>query len=177
MALSFQNKRYATNAMQIMIGFLESIVVTYSLAVVAQSLFVLREVANMGAELSLVMGLKFVLRDLYGHFVHGYTMPFGVMIAIGFLIAFPTAALFRRFSQLPVMLIYPLAGIAAIAMILLIVQINYFHNLTFFAGTRGSFGYACQLLAGGLGGMVFTWHIEKIVGKRSPKSRSSKNAI
>ena len=177
MAFFFQHKHYAYNTTQMVIGFLASIVVTYCLAVISQSLLVLREIANMGGELSLLMGLKFVLGDLYGLLTFGYPMPFGLMISIGLLVAFPTAALFRKLIRLPVMLIYPLAGVAAIVTILFIVQINYFHNLTFFAGTRGPLGYTSQLLAGGLGGVVFAWHIQKVFGNRPPKSRSSKNAI
>ena len=133
--------------------FVTSVVVTYVLASVFQSLFVLATLEGTGVDIPLAAWLRAVAYDLYGLTFGGY-VPYGLMVLVGFLIAFPFAALVRKFLNLPQWLVYPLAGGTAMATMLYLIDINFFDG-TMHAGTRGWMGFACQLLAGSVGGAVF----------------------
>ena len=147
-------------AARLIAAFILSVLLAYTLASVSQSLFVLASLNNMGVHIEWSTGLQTIARDFIGLTFKG-NISLGSLLTLGFIVAMPAAALTERLLPLPHWLIYPVAGAVAFALILHIVK-NQFFQLTFFAGTRGTYGYCAQLLAGALGGGVFGICMAKI---------------
>lgn len=146
-------------------AYAASVVVTYLLASVFQSAFVLIALERAGAEISIAMWLRTLGHDLYGFIVEPVFFSYPLAILLGLLIAFASAALVRRLLRWPGLLVFPLSGAVALATILLIVQ-SRFSGATLFAGARGVIGFSLQLIAGATGGVVF-YFLSK---SRSPAS-------
>lgn len=147
----------------IALGVLISALLTYLMAAIAQSLFVLSALDQMNAEISWPTRLTMILDDIYGLAFAG-RVSFAQVILIGFAVAMPSAALVHRYLKIASIIVYPLAGAVALATILYIVKIN-FNDLTLFAGTRGHLGYLSQLIAGAIGGGVFLSMLTKVMGR------------
>ena len=139
----------------VIIAFLLSALVTYTLASVFQSLFVLQALEAAGAQFSLSVWFYVLVHDLYGLAFGGKYVSYGQIILIGLFIALVVAALCLRWIPLPRVLIYSMAGATAMATILYLVELN-FYGLTLFAGVRGKLGVSAQLVAGALGGLTFS---------------------
>jgi len=125
----------------------------YGLGAVAQSIFVLRELASMGAELSAGTWFTVIAHDLKGLAFGGKYVWYGANLAVAFLIAFPAAMAVARFIKLPLALVAGVAG--AVGLVAMIEIINVNAPNTLFAGTRGLDGMAAQVVAGILAGLAF----------------------
>ena len=137
-------------------GFLLSVIVAYSFSCMAQSLFVLSALEEIGADFSLTVRWKTIMHDLYGLTFSGKNISYGLVLLVGFLVALPTARLLSKGSGLSIYLLYPLAGAVTLATILYSINTAFF-DLTFFAGTRGTLAYLVQLLSGSIGGGFFAF--------------------
>lgn len=142
-------------------SFLACVLTAYVLSCIAQSIFVLTSLASAGAEITFGIALQTILHDLYGLAFSGAFFPFVLTVVAGFSVAVPVAALLVRYLGLAGSLVYPLAGAVAMATVLYLIQINFFYNMTFLAGTRGGLAYSIQLMAGALGGFVFAFCLTK----------------
>lgn len=138
---------------QFLAAWLIGTVIAYVIGSVAQSIFVLRELAAAGAELTTGVWLKVIAHDLGSLAFGGKYIWYGGNLAVAFLVAFPCAILVGRLLKLPLGLVAAVAG--AVALVTMIEIINYNAPNTLFAGTRGVAGMIAQVIAGGLGGLVF----------------------
>lgn len=75
------------------------------------------------------------------------------MILIGFIVAFTIAALLKRALPLLARFAYPVAGAAALAVMLGIMYIQF--QTVPISGARSTLGFIAQVIAGGIGGWVF----------------------
>lgn len=118
--------------------------VTYILGAVFSTIFVLA--AN-----PYDVPLKFYVTTAISD-IKGLTLYF-VIIFIGFIIAFPIAAVIRKALPKLASIGYPLAGATAIAVALGLMYVQF--ETVPISGARGLFGFACQMFAGAIGGLTF----------------------
>jgi hypothetical protein len=76
-----------------------------------------------------------------------------VIIAIALLLGFAIAALVKRFLPSLAGVAYPIAGAAALGMVLGLMYMQF--QTIPISGARGTFGFASQVIAGGIGGWIF----------------------
>ena len=76
-----------------------------------------------------------------------------VIILIALLLGFAIAALVKRFLPSLAGVAYPIAGAAALGMVLGLMYIQF--QTIPISGARGAFGFASQVIAGGIGGWIF----------------------
>lgn len=76
-----------------------------------------------------------------------------VIILIALLIGFAIAALVKRFLPSLAGVAYPVAGAAALGMVLGLMYMQF--QTIPISGARGAFGFASQVIAGGIGGWIF----------------------
>lgn len=130
------------------VAYLLAVLATYVVAVILVSQFNIHRVIEMGYAITFAQRLEAGLHDLLG-MVNIY-LP---VIALGMLIGLAfTGLLLLRFIRSPLVL-YPLAGFAALIAIHLILQSVL--GLTGIAPTRTLLGLLSQGFAGALGGYVF----------------------
>ncbi|WP_448556632.1 hypothetical protein [Thalassotalea montiporae] len=128
-------------------SFLVSWLLTFSLASLFHSQYVVNQLVNIGIEVKFADRLQLTQEDWLG------LLPtYGAIIAIAFLIAFPvTAWLARKWDKFRTQL-YIAGGITAFFIVL--VAIESIMNINIIAGARG-WGFYAQLLAGAIGGWTF----------------------
>lgn len=136
-------------------AFILCALVTYIVASIFQSLLVLSELTRAGASIPLLTALKTIVLDLYGLAFQAMFISYLLVIVAGFVLALPVAAILVRFSNLPQGLLYTLAGAVMMGVVLYTAQ-RAFYGLSLYAGTRGMVGVMGQMIAGGLGGWVFS---------------------
>ncbi|NWG45959.1 MAG: hypothetical protein HXY25_05355 [Alphaproteobacteria bacterium] len=88
------------------------------------------------------------------HDILGMGPAYGVVMLAGFLLAFLVAAAVLRLVPGLRAIGYPLAGAAAVATALLLME-TQFNGTMPIAGARSGLGFAAQVLAGAAGGFVF----------------------
>ena len=128
--------------------FLIATTVTFVLASLSHSQFVLQELANLGVEIDIATRISSTLDDL-GGLLPGY----GGILAIGLLIGFAIMALLRKLRPQTGHWVYPLAGMLTVLVAHLAMH-PIFH-VTLIAGARTPLGLAFQAFAGLIGGYVF----------------------
>lgn len=138
---------------QFLAAWLVGTVIAYAMGSVAQSIFVLRELAAAGAALTAGVWFQVIVHDLGSLAFGGKYIWYGGNLAVAFLVAFPCAILVGRLLKLPLSLVATVAG--AVALVTMIEIINYNAPNTLFAGTRGLAGMIAQVIAGGIGGLLF----------------------
>lgn len=128
--------------------FMLAWLVCFTLASMAHSQFVLSGLSKQGIHITLSQRWQMSLSDWWG------LLPtYGVVLAVGLLIAFGVATwLARRFTGRRVML-YSLAGFAGLLCIHLAMQ--PLMDITLIAGARGTLGLLTQAATGLIGGWVF----------------------
>jgi hypothetical protein len=103
-------------------------------------------------------GLDFPLGDRLRSALEDYAglVPglYGAMIAVALAAGFIVAALLRLVLKPLAGIAFPVAGAAAVALMLYLMS-QQFYTTTPIAGARGVFGFALQCLAGAIGGFVF----------------------
>ncbi|WP_299083982.1 hypothetical protein [uncultured Paraglaciecola sp.] len=130
--------------------FLVAVIFAFVLASLFHSQFVMAELTQIGVEISLNDRLSMSLDDLLG-----LCPTYGVVIALSFCIAFIVANLIVKRVSLSPYILYALAGGTGVSIALLAMQPIL--DITLIAGARSTFGFACQSLAGAIGGGVFTY--------------------
>lgn len=75
------------------------------------------------------------------------------VIVIALLLGFGIAALVKRFLPSLASIAYPVAGAAALGMVLGLMYMQF--QTIPISGARGPFGFASQVIAGGIGGWIF----------------------
>ena len=128
--------------------FLVSWLLTFTLASLFHSQYVVNQLVNVGVVVSLSDRINLSLDDWLG------LLPtYGAIIAIALAIAFlVTAKLTKKVKQYSVAL-FIAAGVAALAVVL--IAIESIMNIHIIAGARG-WGFYMQLLAGAVGGYTFS---------------------
>ena len=139
---------------QTLLAWAACVLATYVLASLFQTGFVLAGLHSAGAQLPVAIILRTALYDLYGLAFNALFVSYLLLIAVGFVIALPVAALLKKWTRARALVIYPLAGAVLMGTMLLLAKI-VFYGLTLYAGTRGPAGLVCQMLAGAAGGTVF----------------------
>lgn len=76
-----------------------------------------------------------------------------VVILIALLLGFAIAALVKRLVPSLAEVAYPVAGAAALGVVLGLMYIQF--QTIPISGARGAFGFASQVIAGGIGGWIF----------------------
>ena len=128
--------------------FLVSWLLTFTLASLFHSQYVVNQLVNVGVVVSLSDRINLSLDDWLG------LLPtYGAIIAIALAIAFlVTAKLTKNIKQYN-MALFIVAGITALAVVL--IAIESIMNIHIIAGARG-WGFYMQLLAGAVGGYTFS---------------------
>lgn len=135
-------------AIRQIVGFVIAVVVTAVGSAFLSSHFVLRALESLGVDVPL--SDRFAM---YGHDVLGMGPIAGALAAVAFLIAFPVAALIIRFLPALRTLGYLLAGGAAMAVALGLMETVL--GMMPVAGARTLGGLIAHAAAGALGGYVF----------------------
>ena len=130
-------------------GFLAATLVLTALATVFQSAFVLLMLADVGAQFSADQAASMMVADLAG-----LGPLYGVIIAIGLVVAFLAAALVHRITPLPRALVFAGAGAVAIGIMLFAME-QVFFGVQLIAGARTGLGFIAQMVAGLIAGFAF----------------------
>jgi len=127
--------------------FLLTWILTFTLASVLHSQFVVNELVKVGVKIRLLDRISLTIDDWIG------LLPtYGIIIAVGLLIAFAIAGLLIKKLPTKRFALFLIAGAAAFATFLLAMQ--PIMNITIIAGAREA-GFYAQILAGAVGGAVF----------------------
>jgi hypothetical protein len=130
--------------------FLVAVVFAFVIASLFHSQFVMAELAKVGVEISLNDRLSMSIDDLLGLYP-----TYGIVIAVSYFIAFSVTNLLTKRFKLSPYILYFLAGGIGVAVALL--AMHPILNITLLAGARSTFGFACQSLAGAIGGAMFAY--------------------
>ncbi|MDT0596614.1 hypothetical protein [Glaciecola petra] len=118
------------------------------LACLAHTQFVLHELILLDINITLGDRAYMSVQDLMG------LLPtYGTIVLIGFLIAFTSTWLLRKYTPLKSMYLYTLAG--GVAMLTILILMDNLLNLSFLAGARSSLGMIFQVICGLIGGTLF----------------------
>ncbi|WP_024612744.1 hypothetical protein [Pseudoalteromonas sp. TB64] len=132
---------------RILPSFLVSWLLTFSLASLFHSQYVVNQLVNVGVVVSLSDRINLTLDDWVG------LLPiYGAIIAVALAIAFLVTVQLNKKVQKYSSLLFVFAGIVAFAIVL--IAIESIMNIHIIAGARG-WGFYAQLLAGAMGGFVF----------------------
>ncbi|TDF39643.1 hypothetical protein EYS14_09050 [Alteromonadaceae bacterium M269] len=133
--------------LQLVGRFLTAVLVTYVLASLFHTYFVLNGLEDVGTEITLSTRVTTSISDIFGLFAYA-----GI-IAAGLLIGFSVMGLIRKFYKLLPRWVYPLAGL--LTMICIHLAMFPIFEVTLIAGARSTLGFAAQCVAGIIGGWVF----------------------
>ncbi|MFC3094575.1 hypothetical protein DRW07_13200 [Alteromonas sediminis] len=127
--------------------FLFTWILTFTLASVLHSQFVVNELVNVGVKIRLLDRLSLTIDDWVG------LLPtYGVIIAIGLLLAFIVVGFIIKKAPEKRFILFLCAGAAAFAVLLSAMQ--PIMQITIIAGAREA-GFYAQILAGAIGGALF----------------------
>lgn len=133
---------------RVLVAWLAATAVTAMIGSIVQTQFNLAAIAQLGAPVPPGVRLQTTLQDLAG-----FAPLLAGVVAAGFAIAFPVAALLRRAWPEGRTHLYVLAGIAAIAAAILLM--NALMPIIPIGATRSAAGLLALSLAGAPGGWVF----------------------
>ncbi|MFQ3196766.1 MAG: hypothetical protein ACJAUL_003498 [Paraglaciecola sp.] len=128
--------------------FLLAVLVSFILASLAHSQFVLFELAKVGVQIDMASRVSMTLDDLLG-----LRQSYGPAIALGLLLAFAVMGAIRKYRPHTTPWVYPLGG--ALAMLVMLLAMQPIMHITLIAGARTPFGILAQCAAGFAGGWVF----------------------
>lgn len=134
--------------LKIVLAFILAVVAVTVLGAVAHTQFVLAGLTDLDIAIPLSERVSMTLHD-----IGGMGPLYGMIIGLGFLVAMPAAALVFRLAGTQRMLVYAVAGAAAVAVALTVMGMVY--DITPIAGARSIAGFVVQMIAGGLGGLIF----------------------
>lgn len=133
---------------KIVLGFVLAVIVATVLGAIAHTQFVLAELTGLGIEIPVSDRLSTTIHD-----IAGMGPMFGLIVAIGFIVAMLAAGLVYRFAGTQRYLVYGVAGAVALAVALTAMGMVY--EITPIAGARTAMGFVAQMIAGALGGLTF----------------------
>jgi hypothetical protein len=128
--------------------FLIAVIFAFVIASLFHSQFVMAELSKVGVEILFNARLSMSIDDLLGLYP-----TYGIVIAVSYFISFIVAGLLIKRFKLPSYILYCLAGGVGITVALL--AMHPILEITLLAGARSALGFACQSLAGAMGGAVF----------------------
>jgi len=131
-------------------GYLFAVLMTIMIGVILQTQNVLSRLSDVGADISLMERVSMTLYDL-----RYLGSLYGIFIAIALAVAFLVAGGVFKLTKFGRTVIYTFAGAAAMLVMLFAMKAAFF-DVHLIAGARDSFGIGLQMLAGALGGVVFT---------------------
>lgn len=134
---------------RVIVAYLAAVLVMTVLGTIAQSLFNLAALAAVGAELGLAHAVSMLAFDLAG-----LGPLYGPIIAIGFAIALPAAALAGRLLKTPRLITFAAAGLICLVVMLLAME-EVFFGVQVIAGARSLAGFIVQTLIGALAAATF----------------------
>ncbi|WP_034475526.1 hypothetical protein [Aestuariibacter salexigens] len=133
---------------QIVYAFILSTFITFMLASVAHTQFVLFRLSELGIDISLWDRLRTTAQDMAG------MLPkYGAAVAAGLLIAFWVTTVLRRKGIITHSLWFAVAG--GVAMMSILLAMHPYIDAHLLVGARGPLGFAAQCAAGVAGGWVF----------------------
>ncbi|WP_298632642.1 hypothetical protein [uncultured Umboniibacter sp.] len=133
---------------QTLFAFFTSAIVTFILASLANTQFVIAGLESVNVVIPLSDRVMMSWLD-----IQGLALTYGIVIMIGLLLAFSFMSLVNRFYPLPKVW-FPLGG--AIAFIVMIAAMEPLLGVTLITGARTTAGWAAQCAAGAIGGFVFS---------------------
>ena len=138
-------------------SFLASWLLTFTLASLFHSQYVVNQLVNVGIVISFSDRVNLTLDDWLG------LLPtYGAIIAVALALAFlVTGLLYRKHPKYGIQL-FVIAGVTAFAIAL--VAIESIMNITIIAGARG-WGFYTQLIADAVGGYVFAMLAKNYISK------------
>ena len=146
---------------RILPSFLVSWLLTFTLASLFHSQYVVNQLVDVGVVVSLSDRINLTLDDWLG------LLPtYGAIIAIALAIAFFAVVLLVKKFEKYSMVLFVASGITAFAVVL--VAIESIMNIHIIAGARG-WGFYLQLLAGALGGLLFALLTKALAPKQYVK--------
>jgi hypothetical protein len=134
---------------QTLFAFLTSVIVTFILASLFNTQFVIAGLESVNVVIPLRDRAMMSWLD-----IQGLAFTYGIVIMIGLLLAFSFMSWVNRFVVLPT-LWFPLGG--AIAFIVMIAAMEPLLGVTLITGARSAAGWAAQCAAGVVGGFVFSY--------------------
>lgn len=143
------SRRRRAGLFRLIIAFVAAVIVMAVAGTIAQTQFVIAALIAIGAPVTIADRIMMTGADLVG-----FAPLYGVIIAAGFLIAFPAAAFVQNRLGLSRLLVFSLAGAAANAAILLLTR-EVFFGVPFIAGARSTSGLLVQIGCGTLAGTVY----------------------
>ncbi len=146
-------------------SFLTSWLLTFTLASLFHSQYVVNQLVNVGVVVGFSDRINLTLDDWLG------LLPtYGAIIAVALAIAFSVAGLiYRKYNKYAFQL-FVLSGITAFAVVL--IAIESIMNITIIAGARG-WGFYLQLVAGAIGGFIFEYLTKASRRNKQPNLNSS----
>lgn len=138
-------------------AFVVACLATYVLAVIANAQSV---IAAHGVPVSLSDRFNMTAFDISNMGLYL------VIIAVALLLGFAIAALVKRFLPKMARFAYPIAGAAALGMVLGLMYI-VFQTIPI-SGARSALGFVSQVIAGGIGGWIFA----SVLGAPSSKTKT-----
>jgi hypothetical protein len=130
--------------------YLAAVAVTYILASIAATQFVVSSLKSMGIVVSVAERVSMTVSDLAG--MAGLFLP---MIAFGLLIAFMVTALICKYWSRRRVILYIISG--AVALVSIHLALNLAFGITPIAVARTIIGLSTQALAGAAGGLFYVW--------------------
>lgn len=131
------------------LAYVISIIATYVLSVVFYTQQVIVKMQAVGAVYSSQQQINTYMENLSGLWI------LGAMIAIALLLGFVVAFFVKRVAKPLAPIAYPVAGAAAILVMLTLIEQQLGGGAGVIGGARDATGLALQALAGLLGGVVF----------------------
>ncbi len=128
--------------------FLLAAIVTFVLASISHTQFVLFELSQVGVEIDFASRASASLQDLAG-----FLPAFAPVIAIGLLIGFSFITWLKNKFKFSFQGLYPLAG--ALSLLSIHALMHPILEITLIAGARSVAGLIMQMVAGFVGGVVF----------------------
>lgn len=136
-------------------AFLAAILATYVLASAFFTQQVLAKQAEIGAIYTPAQQAQTYWSNLVG------LWAYGVVLAVGLLIAFVIAAVVKRFVPALAPISFPVAGATAVLVAIHLIEGLLGGGAGVIGGARDLTGLVLQGLAGAFGGVVFSWLMRK----------------
>lgn len=132
------------------LAFVVAVLIAAVLGSLVQTQLALAALGQLGVDIGLGERLRATAADL-----RGFAPTYAGLVAAGFLLAFPVAALLTRWLPALRHRLYALAG--ATAMLTALVLMQQLIGLMPIASARGVTGLSLHALAGAAGGLGFAW--------------------
>ncbi|MEM1192879.1 MAG: hypothetical protein AAGH42_05750 [Pseudomonadota bacterium] len=142
-------------AVRFLVAFVLATLTTFLLASIFQSQQVIGRLRKIGAEVSLGEQLTMTVDDIVGFATRSdIGLSFPVIIAAGLFVGFAIAEILRRIIRPLAPVAFIIAGAAAMG-VMMVAMYTVFQASPI-AGARGAIGVTLQMLAGAVGGWIFT---------------------